>query len=446
MFVSNRKSIGLKFAHLSSLFIILFITYWCFSPGITYAQEDTTAAAAATGEGTAADDAAISEGASLFNTYCTVCHAINQQLVGPALADVHERRDMDWIISFVQNSQRVIQSGDEYAVNLYNDFNKTLMPPFDLSDEQVTSIVAYIESESGQEAAAADTTAEGGTEGEPTADDEAAVPSTYLTIILVGMVVILVLILVVLLLIVSVLRKFLMQREELDEEDREYLNQRMDVPKIVKSKPFIGLMTVLFVMIVTKSVIDGLFSVGIQQGYQPSQPIAFSHKLHAGQYEIACQYCHTGVMKAKSANIPSPNICMNCHQQILPESPEIQKIYAAIDFDPETQTYGDNQQPIEWVRVHNLPDLAYFNHSQHVKVAGLECETCHGNVREMEVVYQHSRLTMGWCISCHRETQVNARGNAYYDKLLQIHASENGEGAPMYVSDIGGLECSKCHY
>lgn len=445
MFVSNRKSIGRKFAHLSSLFIILLITCWWFSPGITYAQEDTTAAAAATDEGTAADDAAISEGASLFNTYCAVCHAINQQLVGPALAGVHERRDMDWIIRFVQNSQRVIQSGDEYAVNLYNEFNKTMMPSFDLSDEQVTSIIAYIESESGQEAAPA-ATADGEAEGESTADEEGAVPSTYLTIILVGMVIVLLLILVVLLLIVSVLRKFLMQREELDEEDREYLNQRLDIPKIVKSTPFIGIMTVLFVMIVTKSVIDGLFSVGIQQGYQPSQPIAFSHKLHAGQYEIACQYCHTGVMKAKSANIPSPNICMNCHQQILPESPEIQKIYAAIDFDPETQTYGDNQQPIEWVRVHNLPDLAYFNHSQHVKVAGLECETCHGNVREMEVVYQHSRLTMGWCISCHRETQVNAGGNAYYDKLLQIHASENGEGAPMYVSDIGGLECSKCHY
>lgn len=448
MFVSNRKSIRRKFTCLSPLFIFILIACCWLSPVSSYAQDDTTAAATAApaaGEATA-DDAAISEGETLFNNNCTVCHAINQQLVGPALKDVHERRDLEWIISFVKNSQRVIQSGDEYAVNLYNQFNKTLMPAFDFSDEQITNIVAYIRSESAKaDAPVADTTGVEG--GGPVAGGEGeGVSSTYLTVILIGLVIVLVLILIVLLLIVSVLRKFLIEREELDEEDRTYLDQRLDIPKIVKSTPFIGIATVIFMMVVVKSVIDGLYSVGIQQGYQPHQPIAFSHKLHAGQYEIACQYCHTGVMKAKSANIPSPNICMNCHRQILPESPEIQKIYAAIDFNPDTQTYGDNQTPIEWVRVHNLPDLAYFNHSQHVKVAGLECETCHGNIKEMEVVYQHARLTMGWCINCHRETQVNAGGNAYYDKLLQIHASENGEGAPMYVSDIGGLECSKCHY
>ncbi len=443
MFVSNRKSIRQKFTYPTLLFITLFVAGCWISPGNLSAQGDTTSTADA--GGAAADDAAIAEGETLFNTYCTVCHAVDQRLVGPALKNVHERRDLEWIISFVQNSQKVIQSGDDYAVNLYNEYNKTMMPSFDLSAEQVTSIVAYIKSESA--AGAEQAVAAGGEGGQQAAGGEAGgEPSPYLTVILIGMVVVLVLILVVLLLIVSVLRKFLMEREELEEDDREYLNQRLDVPKIVKSKPFIGIVTVIFVMIVVKSVIDGLYSVGIQQGYQPPQPIAFSHKLHAGQYEIACQYCHTGVFKAKSANIPSANICMNCHQQVKTESPEIQKIYAAIDFNPDTQTYGDNQSPIEWVRVHNLPDLAYFNHSQHVKVAGLECETCHGDIKEMEVVYQHSKLTMGWCINCHRETQVNAKGNAYYDKLLQIHASENGEGTPMYVSDIGGLECSKCHY
>lgn len=446
MFVSIRKNIRLKFTPLSFLFFFVIINCIWFFPAISYAQEDTTAAATATTEGaSAADDAAISEGETLFNTYCTVCHAVNQQLVGPALKNVHERRELDWIINFVHNSQKVIQSGDEYAVKLYNDFGKTMMPSFDLSDEQITSIVAYIKSESAAAAApAADAGGEGG--GQTAGDGEGDVPSTYLTVILIGMVVVLVLILIVLLLIVSVLRKFLMEREGLDEDDREFLNQRMDIPKIARSAPFIGIVTALFMVIVVKATIDGLYSVGVQQGYQPHQPIAFSHKLHAGQYQINCQYCHTGVMKAKSANIPSPNICMNCHRQIKTESPEIQKIYAAIDFDPETQTYGDNQKPIEWIRVHNLPDLVYFNHSQHVKVGGIECQTCHGAIQEMEVVHQESRLTMGWCIDCHRETQVKADGNAYYDKLLQIHESENGEGAPMFVEDIGGLECSKCHY
>jgi hypothetical protein len=138
---------------------------------------------------------------------------------------------------------------------------------------------------------------------------------------------------------------------------------------------------------------------------------------------------------------------MNCHSGIQNVSgqsgvsPEIKKIYTAIDYDPATGEYGTNVRPIEWVRIHNLPDLAYFNHAQHVEVGGLECQTCHGPIEEMEVVYQHSNLTMGWCINCHRETEVNTKGNAYYDNLVKLH----GEN-PMKVEDIGGLECSKCHY
>ncbi|HCB46042.1 MAG TPA: cytochrome C, partial [Algoriphagus sp.] len=170
-----------------------------------------------------------------------------------------------------------------------------------------------------------------------------------------------------------------------------------------------------------------------------TQPIAYSHALHAGQLEIACQYCHTGVEIGKSANIPSPNICMNCHTHVQNVqgkegiSPEIQKIYNAVD----------NNKPIEWVRVHNLPDLAYFNHSQHVKVGGIECQTCHGPIEEMEVVYQHSSLTMGWCIDCHRQTEIASAGNEYYDKLVQLHSDSKDA---LKVKDIGGLECAKCHY
>src|SRR4029079_1665939 len=104
-----------------------------------------------------------------------------------------------------------------------------------------------------------------------------------------------------------------------------------------------------------------------------------------------------------------------------------------------------NNKPIEWVRIHNLPDLAYFNHSQHVNVAGVECQTCHGPIQEMEVVRQYSLLTMGWCIDCHRKTNVSNEGNAYYDKLMQVHEAQKGKGS-MKVEDIGGLECSKCHY
>ena len=171
-------------------------------------------------------------------------------------------------------------------------------------------------------------------------------------------------------------------------------------------------------LLVTKALIDGAFNVGVHQGYAPKQPIAYSHKLHAGEYKIDCNYCHTGVNRGQSAHIPSANICMNCHGVIKKESPEIQKIYAAIE----------NNQPIEWVRVHNLPDFAYFNHAQHVNVGGLQCQQCHGEIQNMEVVEQRSSLTMGWCIDCHRKTEVNAKGNAYYDKLVQVH-NESGKDA-----------------
>ena len=190
----------------------------------------------------------------------------------------------------------------------------------------------------------------------------------------------------------------------------------------------------LFLLVATKETIDGAYGIGIQKGYAPKQPIAYSHKLHAGQYKIDCNYCHTGANKGKSATIPAANICMNCHGVIKKESPEIQKIYKAIEQD----------QPIEWIRVHNLPDLAYFNHAQHVNVGNLECQTCHGEIQKMEVVEQRSSLTMGWCIDCHRRTEVNTKDNAYYDKLVALHRKESSE--PLKVANIGGLECSKCHY
>jgi hypothetical protein len=176
-------------------------------------------------------------------------------------------------------------------------------------------------------------------------------------------------------------------------------------------------------------------SVGLHKGYQPVQPIAFSHKLHAGQYKIACQYCHVGVEKGKSATIPSTNICMNCHNYIQEGSRYGTKEIAKILESWETG------KPIEWVRIHNLPDLVYFNHAQHVKVGGIACQTCHGPVEEMEEVYQYSDLSMGWCINCHRQTKVDLTANPYYERLHQALKEKT-----VTVEQIGGLECSKCHY
>jgi mono/diheme cytochrome c family protein len=391
-----------------------------------------------------ASDEAIAQGQSIFSANCKVCHAINERVVGPALKDVHKRRENAWIVSFIKNSQKLIASGDAQAVAIYNEYGKTEMPAFDyLSDGEIQSVISYIKKESEAPTVTANVASGDGSQVS-TGDGAGGIPSEYLNAILVGFVVVLVLILLVLVLMINLLNKIVNQKQDLDESEKEYLNQGFNIGSLVKSNGFIFIVTFFLFAIVFKSVIDGLYTVGIQEGYAPKQPIAFSHKLHAGQYEIDCNYCHTGVYISKSANIPSANICMNCHTEIKTESPEIRKIYASLGYDADTKEYSGIEKPIEWVRIHNLPDLSYFNHAQHTTVGGLECETCHGEIKEMEVVRQHSKLTMGWCINCHRTTEVNAKGNAYYDKLLEIHSSNSK--APLKVEDIGGLECGKCHY
>lgn len=378
------------------------------------------------------DPEIISQGEQLFSEYqCNTCHKVESKLVGPALAGVYDRREIDWIYKWVKNSQALVAAGDAQAVALFNEFNKVPMAPYDLEDAQIMSIMAYVrnveENPPAQDAAVA-------ADGSGAAAGGSGVPSSYLNIIVAALVVVLILILVVLVIIIGVLKRYLQDKDGLSEADEDVVNEGFSLVAFVKSPTVIGIITFLVIALAAKNVIDGLYTVGVQQGYQPEQPIAFSHKIHAGDYEIACQYCHTGVEIGKSANIPSVNICMNCHSFIKTDSPEIQKLYAA----------QESGKPIEWVRIHNLPDLAYFNHSQHVKVGGIECQTCHGEIQEMAVVKQHAPLTMGWCIDCHRNTSLNTQGNGYYDKLVELH--NNNSGTPMKVADIGGLECAKCHY
>ena len=390
------------------------------------------------------DPAIIASGEKLYNANCTQCHAINEVVIGPALKGIEERRERPWLLSWIKNSQKVIESGDEYAVALYEEYKKVAMPAYPFTDAEIISVLEYIDVASKVVPQVAAVVAAGGENGAGGSNE--GMSNTFMYAILIVFIFVLGLILVVLGLIISLLTKYIGTDKEVSHEDQELvIDQEVDVFAFLKSNTVLGMIIFIFVAVGLKTGIDGLFTIGVQQGYMPTQPIAYSHELHAGQYEIDCNYCHTGVRKSKSANIPSANICMNCHVAIKTESKEIQKIYAAIDYDPETGEYGEDIQPIEWVRVHNLPDLAYFNHSQHVKVGGLECETCHGPIKEMEVVYQYSNLTMGWCIGCHREAKVKSKGNDYYTNLVELHNEKNTK-EPMKVEDIGGLECSKCHY
>jgi len=387
------------------------------------------------------DAASITAGTTLFNGNCKSCHKIHAESVGPALAGVYERvPSIDWIKGWVKNSSKVVASGDEYAIQIYEKYKKSQMTAFTtLSDEQIMHILAYVKAETIK----GPPPPPGPVGGDKVSAGDGGVSSTYMNVILIGMVLILVLLVVILGFLVSALKRFLDQRQ-LSEEDKEVVHSPITVASISRSNGFIFIVLFVVGSLGFKAVINGLYSVGVQQGYAPKQPIAFSHRLHAGEYEIDCKYCHTGVMKGKSATIPSVNICMNCHRAVKTESPQIQKIWAAADWNADSLTFGPNQKPIEWVRIHNLPDLAYFNHSQHVNVAGVECQTCHGPIEEMDVVKQYSLLTMGWCIDCHRKTDINTKGNAYYDKLVELHNAASKQ--PMKVEDNGGLECAKCHY
>ncbi|TAF67721.1 MAG: cytochrome C [Cytophagales bacterium] len=403
------------------------------------AKQDSVAQKVETKAGGATADLEL--GKQLYELKCSSCHALSDEVVvGPGLKGILERRTEAWLIPWIRNSQKVIASGDAYAVALYEKYNKAQMSSFeDLKDDEIKSVIAYIDDASKKVNTGGNGNANGGTDSTTVNDGEGGggTSSGYINIILGVLVVVLLLMVVVLSLLMSVLTRYLKQREEtgeMEESDKEVLNQRYDISKFFKHPAFIGLAVMLFAVVTTKSVIDTLATVGVQQGYAPTQPIAFSHKLHAGQYEIDCNYCHTGVSKGKSATIPAANVCMNCHNEIKRESPEIKKIYAAIQ----------NDKPIEWIRVHNLPDFAYFNHAQHVVAGGLECQNCHGEVQEMEVVQQRATLTMGWCIDCHRRTVVKAEGNAYYDKLMAAHKQAGGK--QLKVENIGGLECAKCHY
>ncbi|KAA6435877.1 c-type cytochrome [Rufibacter glacialis] len=433
-----------KRAKYTFLLPFLFI-FFVFSSAFAQAPEQaeigtagvTPGSAAPAAAGGGADAGVIDAGSTLFKNNCVQCHSVGTDVVvGPGLQDVHKRRSEAWLMKWIKNSSALIQSGDKDAVAVFNEYSKQQMPSFAFSDDELKALIAYMASESAKPQTAA--APSGGPDTAPGqnvgTDAIGAGIGNTIDLLLVVLVVVLLVLVITLIIIASVLKNYLKGKGDLTGAEQELLERRTNFANIYKSKAVRIIVGLIFVVVLVDISIDKVMGIGIQQGYAPRQPIAFSHKLHAGDHQINCNYCHTSVYKSASANIPSANICMNCHSQIKKESPEIQKIYRAIE----------NNKPIEWVRVHNLPDLAYFNHSQHTKVGGVECQTCHGPIETMEVVAQYSPLTMGWCIDCHRNTPLNTEGNAYYDNLVKLHEKQS-KGA-FIVASNGGTECSKCHY
>lgn len=386
------------------------------------------------------------KGEALFKSKCTTCHKIDQRLIGPALGpQLESETDDKWLTKWIQNNQALIAAHDKKALDIYNQYNQSAMTVFaDLSDGDVSNIIAYVRTEYKKEKTA---TPAPGTVAQAT---ESA-PSNLVILGLIGVIVVAFIVILVLNKVIGTLERLLLKRQGLPLELEEVevaapVDRYALVKKLAKNKKFVFFVVLCGTIAMGSWTWVALWTTNVHQGYQPVQPIKFPHDLHAGAMQINCQYCHSGAYKSKNASIPSLNVCMNCHKVVKTESPEIHKIYDALGYDPTTQKYDSTKaRPMQWIRVHNLPDFAYFNHSQHVKVAGLKCQTCHGPVETMKEVYQYSPLTMKWCIQCHKRTDVNMKGNAYYENMIQVHDLIK-QGKKVTAAAMGGIECGKCHY
>ena len=398
-----------------------------------------------------AQDADPKKGKELFNSLCAACHKRYKKATGPALFGVTERHDVEWIYKWVKNSSALIASGDAEAIAIYEEYNKTPMNAFpQLSNADIDNILAYVMEPKPAPAptvGGAEVVAKGG------GSDSGMTENVMLGILAF----VLVILVVVLVLVNKTLKTFAVKSGvELPVKE-----QRKPLWKAFVENQFLLLVSAIFFLLITAYFAYGfVMQVGVDQGYAPVQPIHYSHRIHAGDNKIECKYCHSSARVSKHSGIPSLNVCMNCHKSIgevadatlaegkeygVDYNKEIQKLYKAVGWDADKQAYTGKSEPVKWVRIHNLPDFAYFNHSQHVEVAGVACQKCHGPVEEMEIMYQYSPLTMGWCINCHRETNVKVEGNAYYEKIHEELSKKYGVDK-LTAAQMGGLECGKCHY
>jgi len=391
------------------------------------------------------------KGKELFNSLCAACHKRYKKATGPALFGVTERHDREWLYAWIKNSAAMVASGDAAAVAIYEEYNKTAMNAFpQLSNGDIDNILAYVMVPK----AAAPVPVAGVPVVQGASGGDSSVSNT---IIMIALALVLLLLVVVLYSVNKALVRFAdAQGIVLAVEEKK----RTPLWKAFIENQFLVLVSAVFLLLMSGYFVYGyLMQVGVDQGYQPVQPIHYSHKIHAGDNKIECKYCHSSARVSKHSGIPSLNVCMNCHKSIgeVAEATatveyskefydgEIAKLYDAVGWDVNAQAYTGKTKPVQWVRIHNLPDFVYFNHSQHVSVAGIECQKCHGPVEEMEIMYQHAPLTMGWCITCHRETNVKVAGNKYYEKIHEQLSKKYGVDK-LTAAQMGGLECGKCHY
>jgi len=422
------------------------------------------------------------QGDALFKSKCASCHQPHKNSTGPKLFQVRQK----WtdggakegsIYQWVNNWQTAAAS-DPYAQTV-STWSPSAMSAFpDLKKEDIDAILDWVDSQPDPATAGA---GDAGATGEAGAPMDAAgtteeTSNGWIWLIL-GV------IFVTIILAVGGVRRQL--KFAAADEAGEPLNEGMSYAEELKSwawkyRLYVGLGSLVVVIGVVVTLFLGLYSIGVVENYQPSQPIAFPHAIHTGTNGIDCKYCHSSVTKSKTAGIPSVNVCMNCHKQINGRTPaqqeQIAKIYEAAGWNPEgAGSYTGKTKPIVWNKVHVLPDHVYFNHSQHVVVGGVDCKQCHGDMTkqvetqkvwpveelnkiEGNIPLTKPTMTMGWCIECHAEKEISTGGidtknDGYYneihkrllnnDKKLYEKYLEDGK---VSVAELGGWECAKCHY
>jgi cytochrome c551/c552 len=386
------------------------------------------------------------DGKTVFQTNCSSCHNAYKKSTGPAMFGAYDRwggSDAN-LKAWIKNPTSYADK-DPYAKTLLTEYSPTVMTAFpNLSDAELSAVIKYIKELPPPPTPGTDTT--------PGATAANAQDNTLLYGVLT---LILAVLAFTLLQINANLRKL--------SDDKEGFRRGEPIPFYL-NKTYIASGIILLFLVGGYITIQGAVGLGRNINYQPEQPIYYSHKVHAGINQINCLYCHGSAQDGKHANIPSVNVCMNCHMQIseytgtdkmyredgseVNGTAEIQKLYKYAGWDGKK--YTGEGKPIEWIKIHNLPDHVYFNHSQHIKAGKVQCQTCHGEITNMGEVKQVAELSMSWCVNCHRETQVQFKENGFYSIYEKFHndlkSGKLDSAKGITVEKIGGTECQKCHY